>query len=174
VTSRPTAQRVCVARIGAPHGIRGEVKLFSFTADPLAVKDYGPLESEDGAAQFEITSARPAKGCLVASLAGVNDRSAAARLTNTRLYVPRERLPKPEADEFYYTDLIGLNVVDTGGASLGTVVAIHNFGAGDLIEVAPARGGATVMVPFTETAVPTIDIAGGRIVMDPPQGTFTD
>jgi 16S rRNA processing protein RimM len=174
VTAARAAQRVCVARIGAPHGVRGEVKLFSFTADPLAVKDYGALESEDGATQFEIEAVRPDKGHLVARLAGVNDRDAAARLANMQLYVPRGRLPPAEADEFYHADLIGLSAVDPRGTVLGTVIAIHNFGAGDLIEIAPAQGGATAMVPFTETAVPTIDIAGGRIVIDPPQGLFKD
>jgi 16S rRNA processing protein RimM len=158
--------RVCVARIGAPHGVRGEVKLFSFTADPLAVRDYGALESEDGATRFEITAMRPAKGHLVAAFAGINDRDAAERLTNVHLYVPRARLPAPAADEFYHADLIGLAAFDTGGAPLGTVIAIHNFGAGDLVEIAPAQGGTTVMVPFTEAAVPTIDIAGQRIVVD--------
>lgn len=159
-------KRVCVAQFGAPHGVRGEVRLHTFTADPLSIKDYGTLESEDGAARFELKSVRPARGHLVASLADVTDRDAAARLTNLRLYVPRERLPEPEAGEFYHADLIGLAVVESGGAALGTVVAVHNFGAGDLVEIAPAQGGATVMLPFTETAVPSIDVAGGRIVVD--------
>jgi 16S rRNA processing protein RimM len=161
VSSARAAQRICVAQIGAPHGVRGEVKLFSFTAEPLAVTDYGPLESEDGSARFEIEALRPAKNHLVARLKDVNDRDAAGRLTNMRLYVPRERLPPPAADEFYHADLIGLAAFDPAGAPLGTVIAIHNFGAGDLIEIAPAQGGATVMVPFSEAAVPTIDMAGG-------------
>jgi 16S rRNA processing protein RimM len=160
-------QRICVAQIGAPHGVRGEVKLWSFTADPLAVKDYGALESEDGATRFEIEAVRPAKDHLVARLSGVQDRDAAGRLTNLKLFVPRERLPEPETgDEFYHADLIGLAAVDAEGHALGSVVAVHNFGAGDLIEIAPARGGSTVMLPFTDAAVPTVDIAGGRIVVD--------
>ncbi|MGH6769238.1 MAG: ribosome maturation factor RimM [Xanthobacteraceae bacterium] len=166
MTEARAAQRVWVAQIGAPHGVRGEVKLFSFTAEPLAVKDYGALESEDGAMRFEIETVRPAKGHLVARLKGVTDRNAAAGLTNTRLYVSRERLPAPEADEFYHADLIGLAAVDAAGAPLGTVIAVHNFGAGDLIEVTPTQGGPTVMVPFTEAAVSEIDIAGGRIAVD--------
>ena len=167
MTKQPAALRICVAQIGAPHGVRGEVKLCSFTADPLAVKDYGTLESEDGAARFEIEAVRPAKDHLVARLTGVADRDAAGRLTNLKLFVPRERLPEPEAgDEFYHADLIGLAAVDADGRALGRVVAIHNFGAGDLIEIKPADGGATVMLPFTDAAVPTVDISGGRIVVD--------
>src|SRR6266852_6076311 len=135
------AERICVAQIGAAHGMRGEVKLRSFTADPMAVKDYGPLESEDGAARFEIEAVRPAKDHLVARLRGVRDRDAAQRLTNVRLFVPRERLPATAADEFYHADLIGLSAVANDGRELGTVVAIHDFGAGDVIEVRPTQGG---------------------------------
>jgi 16S rRNA processing protein RimM len=129
------AQRICVGRIGAAHGTRGEVKLWSFTADPLAVADYGPLESEDGKRKFEIEALRPAKDFLVARFAGIADRSAAEELRNLDLYVARARLPPPEPDEYYHADLIGLPVMDAAGASLGTVAAIHNFGAGDLIEL---------------------------------------
>jgi 16S rRNA processing protein RimM len=163
----PRAQRVCVAQIGAPHGVRGEVKLWPFTADPQSVRDYGPLETEDGAARFEIEALRAAKDHLVVRLKGVSDRNAAERLTNTKLFVPRERLPATEADdEFYHADLIGLAVIDTAGQELGSVAAIHNFGAGDLIEVKPTQGGTTVLLPFTEAAVPEVDIAGQRIVVD--------
>jgi 16S rRNA processing protein RimM len=163
----PRAQRICVARIGAPHGVRGEVKLWPFTQDPVAVRDYGPLETEDGAARFEIEAMRAAKDHLVVRLKGVNDRTAAERLTNTKLFVARERLPETEADdEFYHADLIGLAVVDAAGHALGSVAAIHNFGAGDLIEVRPAQGNTTVLLPFTEATVPVVDIAGRRIVVD--------
>jgi 16S rRNA processing protein RimM len=161
-----SAQRVCVAQIGAAHGVRGEVKLWSFTAEPMAVRDYGPLESEDGTARFEIETLRPAKDHLVARFRGIGDRDAARRLTNVRLFVPRARLPDTATDEFYHADLIGLAAVDTAGRQIGSVVAIHNFGAGDIIEIAPAPGSATVMLPFTEAAVPVVDIAGGRIVVD--------
>ena len=163
------AERICVAQIGGAHGIRGEVKLKSFTADPLAVKDYGVLESEDGAASFEIEALRPAKGYLVARLRGVRDRNAAEQLTNLRLFVPRERLPPPAADEFYHADLIGLAAVTAAGVEVGTVVAVHNFGAGDILELRPPAGGTTMMLPFTDAFVPRIDIAGGRIVVDPPE-----
>jgi 16S rRNA processing protein RimM len=162
-------ERVCVARIGAAHGTRGEVRLWTFTADPMAVQDYGPLETEDGSATFEIESVRPAKTHLVARLKGVNDRNAAEKLANIELYVSRERLPPAEADEFYHADLIGLPAFTADGRRFGTVVAVHDFGAGDLIEVRPDGASDTVMLPFTETTVPVVDIAGGRIVIDPPQ-----
>jgi 16S rRNA processing protein RimM len=168
------AARICVGRIGAAHGTRGEVKLWSYTADPMAVADYGALESEDATQSFTIETLRPAKDFLVARLAGVADRTAAEQLRNTDLYIARDRLPAPEADEFYHADLVGLAVVDRQGATLGTVSAVHNFGAGDLIEVRPVQGGMTVMLPFSDTVVPAVDVAGGRIVVDPPAGAFAD
>jgi 16S rRNA processing protein RimM len=163
---RPAARdRVCVGRIGAAHGVRGEVWLQSFTADPLAILHYGPLESEDGARVFEIEAARPARDALVARLKGIADRTAAERLRNTDLYVARARLPAPEPDEFYHADLIGLTAAHPDGAVIGTVVAVHNFGAGDLIEIRPTQGSSTALVPFTAATVPQVDIAGGRIVI---------
>jgi len=167
--------RVCVGRIGAAHGTRGEVKLWSFTADPMAIKDYGALVTEDGTRTFTIETLRPGKDFLVARLAGVADRTAAEKLTNLDLYIARERLPQPaDADEFYHADLIGLTAVGMDGRPLGTVVAIHNFGASDLIEVRPTQGATTVMLPFTKAIVPVVDVAGGRIVVDPPEGVFAD
>jgi 16S rRNA processing protein RimM len=166
---------VCVGRIGAAHGTRGEVKLWSFTADPMAIRDYGALATEDGTRTFTIETLRPAKDFLVARLAGIADRTAAEKLCNLDLYIARDRLPEPvDSDEFYHADLIGLTAVGTDGRELGTVVALHNFGASDLIEVRPAQGGMTVMLPFTEAIVPIVDVAGGRIVVDPPEGTFAD
>jgi 16S rRNA processing protein RimM len=163
-----------VGRIGAAHGTRGEVKLWSFTADPMAIKDYGALATEDGARTFTIAALRPGKDFLVARLAGIDDRTAAEQLTNLDLYVARERLPETDAEEFYHADLIGLAAVDRDGRELGTVVGVHDFGAGDLIELRPTQGSTTVMLPFTETVVPVVDISGGRIVVDPPKGTFAD
>jgi 16S rRNA processing protein RimM len=162
-------ERICVARIGAAHGVKGEVRLWSFTADPAAVADYGPLESEDGTQRFEIEAMRPAKDHLVARLSGVRDRDAAERLANTRLYVARDRLPEPEPEEFYHADLIGLRAESRDGATLATIVGIHDFGAGDLLELRPLGGGGTVLMPFTAQTVPVVDIAGGRVVIDPPQ-----
>ncbi len=168
------AERICVAQIGAAHGIRGEVKLKPFTADPLAVAHYGALESEDGTRAFEIESIRPAKGFLVVRFKGIADRSAAEGLRNLSLYVPRERLPAPQSDEFYHADLIGLAAVTADGAEVATVVAVHDFGAGDLLELrAPGRRD-TVMLLFTAETVPVVDIAGGRIVIEPPPGLLNE
>jgi 16S rRNA processing protein RimM len=148
--------------------VRGEVKLKSYTADPLAIASYGALETEDGAQTFRIEGLRAAKDMLVARLAGVKDRVAAERLRNLELYVPRERLPPTADDEYYHGDLIGLAAVTRAGESIGTVVAFHNFGAGDLIELRLAGDDATVMLPFNTATVPTVDIAGGRVVIEPP------
>ena len=163
------AERICVAQIGGAHGLLGEVKLKSFTADPMAVSNYGPLTTEDGSASFEIETLRAAKGHLVARFRGVGDRSAAERLANLRLFVPRERLPPPAADEFYHADLIGLRAVTADGTEIGTVAAVHDFGAGDILELRPRAGGTTMMVPFTAAFVPKVDIARGRIVVAPPE-----
>jgi 16S rRNA processing protein RimM len=161
---------VCVAQIGAPYGVRGEVRLKSFTADPKAVAHYGPLQTEDGRQSFEIEATlAQQKDALIVRLRGIGDRNAAEGLRNLRLYIPRARLPATEdSDTFYHADLIGLAVVDTQGAVVGKVAAMHNFGAGDLIEVEPLAGPPTVLLPFTATAVPSVDIAGGRLVVAPP------
>ena len=160
--------RICVAQIGAAHGLRGEVRLRSFTEDPAAVTGYGPLESEDGTRRFEIEALRPARDHFVARLAGVTDREAAEKLTNLKLYAPRDRLPPVEDDgTFYHADLVGLAAVTPDGAALGTVTAILNFGAGDLVEIKPEGGGEPLMVPFTDATVPEIDVAAGRMVVVP-------
>jgi len=160
--------RICLGQIGAPHGLRGEVRLRSFTADPDAITGYGPLETEDGHV-VKIETLRPAKDHFVARLTGVSDRNAAERLTNIKLYVPRERLPAPQsADEFYHADLIGLAVIDGNGNDLGTVLAMHNFGAGDLVEIKPTNGGVTKLLPFNEATVPVVDLAAGRLIVEPP------
>ena len=160
--------RVLIAQIGAAHGVRGEVRLKAFTEDPLSVARYGALETEDGTRRFEIEAVRPAKDVLVARLKGVADRNAAEALKNLRLYVARAKLPKPAADEFYYADLVGLAAETASGEAFGTVKAVHNFGAGDLLEIEPANGGATLLLPFTEATVPAIDIAGRKLVVAPP------
>jgi len=160
--------RICLGQIGAAHGLRGEVRLHSFTADPSAITRYGPLETDDGRT-FEIESLRPAKDHFVARFVGIHGRNSAELLTNVKLYVPRERLPEPEAaDEFYHADLVGLAVVDRAGQQLGTVVALHNFGAGDLIELRLDNSNKTELVPFDETTVPEIDLAAGRLVVELP------
>jgi 16S rRNA processing protein RimM len=162
------ADRVCVAQIGAAHGIRGEVRLRSFTEDPMAVTSYGPLESEDGRQRFEIEALRPSKDHFVARLKNVGDREAAEKLVNLRLYVTRDKLPPiDEDDTYYHADLVGLAAVTPDGAPLGTVTAVLNFGAGDLIEIKRDGGGEPLMVPFTDTAVPKIDMTARRIVVVP-------
>jgi len=159
---------VCVARIGAAHGVRGAVKLWTFTEDPLAVQSYGPLLTKDGTRQFEIADVREAKDHLVATFKGVATRNDAEKLNGIELYVPREKLPATDQDEYYHADLIGLAAVNAADEPLGRVVAIHNFGAGDIIEIAPPKG-ATMLLPFTNAVVPTVDIAGGRVVIELPQ-----
>ena len=160
--------RICLGQIGAAHGVRGEVRLYSFTAEPEAIAGYGPLETEDGRV-VQIESLRHAKDHFVGKLAGIDDRSAAEQLTNVKLYVLRERLPAPDQpDEFYHADLIGLTAVDRAGEKLGTVVALHNFGAGDLIEVRPTDGHTTQLLPFDEATVPVVDLAAGRLVVVAP------
>src|SRR5215475_4578374 len=161
-------QQVCIARIGAAHGVRGEVKLWTFTEDPLAITRYGALSTKDGARQFEVTRAREAKGFLVATLKGVTTRNEAERLNGIELYVARDKLPETEAGEYYHADLIGLAAVTAAGDPLGRVIAIHNFGAGDIIEIAPPSG-PTLMLPFSDAVVPTVDITGGRVVIEMPQ-----
>lgn len=162
--------RIRVARIGAAHGVRGEVKLWSFTQDPEAIAAYGPLETEDGARRFEIESLRAVKDHFVARLKGVDDRDAAEPLRNLELFVARDRLPPiEEADTFYYADLVGLAALAPDGQTLGTVTALHNFGAGDIIEIAPAAGGAPLMLSFTAETVPEVDLKAGRIVVVLPQ-----
>jgi len=160
--------RVCVARIGAAHGTGGEVRLWPFTARADAVAAYGPLQTADGTRTFEIEALRPARDFLVARLKGVADRAAAEQLRNTELYVPRERLPAPQPEEFYYADLIGLQAEDIAGRTIGTVIAVYNFGAGDILEIVPSPGGDTVMLPFSTAAVPRVEIETGRIVVASP------
>jgi 16S rRNA processing protein RimM len=161
------AAPICVARIGAAHGVRGAVKLWTFTEDPLAVQAYGPLITRDGARRFEVASAREANGHLVVTLKGVVTREEAERLNGIELYVARDQLPATDDDEYYHADLIGLAAVTAGDAPLGRVIAIHNFGAGDIIEIAPPHG-PTLLLPFTNAVVPTVDLAGGRVVIELP------
>ncbi len=160
--------RICVAKIGAAHGVRGEVKLWPFTEDPMALLQYGPLSTKDGARQFEVLRARVAKDHLVATLKGVVNRDDAARVNGIELYISRAKLPATEANEYYHADLIGLRAVDPRGEVLGTVFAIHNFGAGDIIEITPVQG-SSLLLPFTNAVVPTVDLTKGHVVIALPQ-----
>jgi 16S rRNA processing protein RimM len=161
------AAPICIARIGAAHGVRGAVKLWTFTEDPLAVMQYGSLATKDGARSFEVATAREAKGHLVATLKGVATREDAERLNGIELYIAREKLPVTGEDEYYHADLIGLAAVTSANEPLGRVVAIHNFGAGDIIEIAPAHG-ATMLLPFTGAVVPSVDLDAGLVVIELP------
>ncbi len=152
------------------------MRLKSFTEDPKAIAAYGPLQSEDGRS-FTLKAVRPAGGgspdLVIARVEGVATREAAEALSRIRLYAPRERLRGPEREgEFLLADLIGLTARDKEGATLGTVVAVPNYGGGDLLEIAPQDGGPTGLLPFTENFVPAIDIAAGHVVIDPPEGFF--
>jgi 16S rRNA processing protein RimM len=167
------ANRVCLAVIGAPHGVQGAVRIKSFTDEPEAVARYGALEDEAGERQFKLQVIGAAKGdgMVIAKLAGVTDRDRAVALRGLRLYLPRAALPPPGDDEFYYADLVGLAAVLEDGASLGTVVAVHDFGAGDLLEIGREQG-QPVLVPFTRAAVPVVDLAAAKVVIAPPEGLF--
>jgi 16S rRNA processing protein RimM len=162
-----TTAQICVARIGAPHGVRGQVRLWTFTEDPFAVCDYGPLATKDGKRSFEVDDVREAKGHLVATLKGVASREDAERLNGIELYVARDALPDTEDDEYYHADLIGLAAVNAEGETIGRVVAMHDFGAGDIIEIAPPEG-ATLLLPFTNAVVPTVDIKAGKVIVELP------
>lgn len=161
--------RICVGAISGAFGVRGEVRLKSFCAQPEAIAAYAPLWTEDGGRSFTVKLTRAIKGGLAARLSGVTTREEADALRGTSLFADREKLPNLPDDEFYHADLVGLEVFDTGGAKLGTVRAIHNHGAGDILEVfAPGRR-AALLLPFTKAVVPTVDLAAGRIVADPPE-----
>ncbi|WP_082167592.1 ribosome maturation factor RimM [Methylobacterium aquaticum] len=166
---------VLLGEFGRAHGLNGEVRLKSYTADPTAIGSYGLLSGADGRV-IEIESLRSAAGApdlLIARIAGISSRNGAESLNRLALYVARERLGAPEdEDEFFAADLVGLAVVDRNGSPIGTVRAVPNYGGGDLLEIVPAKGGSPALLPFTKTFVPEIDIAGRQIVVDPPEDLF--
>lgn len=157
--------RVLLGLFGRPHGVRGHVRVQSFTADPADIAAYGPVSDEAGARTFSLRVVQPGEMPVVA-VEGVADRDAAAKLTGTRLYVARDRLPAPAEDEFYHADLIGLAVEDGSGSRIGTVVAVSDHGAGAFLEI--ETDGQPLLVPFTRAAVPVVDLAGRRVVVAPP------
>ncbi len=165
---------ICVGSIGGAFGVKGEVRLKSFTADPLAILDYAPLVTEDGSRDFDLVLTGQTKNGLTARMTGIVSKEDADALKGVKLFAPRDRLPETEDDEYYYADLVGLTVFDTGGTALGTVKSVQNHGASDLLEIKLPTTSATVLLPFTKAAVPTVDIATGRIVADPPSGVFPD
>lgn len=162
------AARICLGAFAGAHGVRGQVRIRSFTEVPEDLAAYGPLGDEAGQREFRLTLTGRAKDLLLAKVEGVGDRDQAQALKGTRLYVPRAALPPPEEETYYHADLIGLAAEDLEGSPLGQVVAVHNHGAGDLIELGGGPGGRALILPFTKAAVPLVDLAAGRLVADPP------
>jgi len=164
---------VQMAVIGAAHGIKGEVRIKTFTGDPAALIDYSPLHAGDGRV-FHVASVRPQGEVVVARLKGVNDRNAAEALNGTALYIERAALPADlDDDEFYHADLVGLTVKDEAGAELGKVSAVLNFGGGDILEIV-LPGGQDILIPFTKAAAPTVDMRAGMITIDPVAAGLVD
>ena len=161
---------VCLGVITKPKGVRGAVRITTFTARPGDITAYGPVHDRPGGQAVPLELGEIHKDGVVATIAGVTDREAAEALRETRLYVPRSALPEPTEDEYYHADLIGLRVELADGSAFGTVRAVHNFGAGDILDVARADG-AQEMLPFTRAEVPEVDIAGGRLVAAPAEAT---
>jgi 16S rRNA processing protein RimM len=164
---------VLMGRIGAAHGIKGEVRITSFTEDPADIAAYGPLATSRPGFEATITHARLAKTVVIARIKGIEDRAAAEKLNGVDLFVPRERLPPPGEDEFYHADLIGLEARNADGRILGRVASIPNYGAGDLIEIDSAEDGLLIF-PFTRQVVPEIHLTRGYLVVHPPAEVEAD
>lgn len=163
---------ICVGAITGAFGVRGEVRIKSFCADPAAIGDYSPLSTQNGKKSYDIDLTRNVKGGFAAKLSGLTNKEDADAMRGTRLYVARDRLPSLPDDEFYHSDLIGLDVVDTGGEICGKVTAVHDHGAGDILEISSPGLKEPALLPFTQLSVPTVDLAAKRIVIDPPEGLF--
>ena len=167
-------KRICLGQITGAHGIRGEIRIRAHTEVPEDITAYGPLESEAGDRRFALSGVRPTKGGIIARVDGVGDRNQAEALKGALLYVDRDKLPEQGDGTWYHADLIGLVALDGRGAALGEIVAVPNYGAGDLLEIRPSDGGATVLVPFTEEVVPDVDLASGWLLVVPPEGLFEE
>ncbi len=167
-------RQIVVGVITGAQGVRGEVRIKSFTAEPGAIADYGPLARSDGEDALTVIRARPAKGVLIAKIAGIDDRNAAERLKGIELSVPRCMLPDVGVDEIYHADLIGLAAQSSDGHPRGKVVAVQNYGAGDLLELKLPDSAKTVLIPFTREIVPEVDIEANRITIDPPAGLLDE
>jgi 16S rRNA processing protein RimM len=165
----PQQKRVCVGVVAGAHGVRGAIRVKSFTAEPADVARYGPLEDEGGERQFALRLIGSAKGVLIAQIAGITDRDRAEALRGLRFYLPRAALPPTAEEEYYHADLIGLDAALADGTPVGRVRAVHDFGAGDTLEIDRPQG-QPVMVPFTRAVVPVVDLEAGRLVIDPPPG----
>jgi 16S rRNA processing protein RimM len=163
------AALVTLGTIGAPHGVKGEVRVKSGTADPLSIGSYGPVTLPDGR-RLKIKSVRPGGEVVIVKLEGINDRTAAEALKHMTLSVPRDRLPPTDDDdEFYHADLIGLRCETADGTLVGHVTAVHDFGAGDVLDIRPAEKGPQLSLAFTKASVPSVDIAGGKLIVVLPQ-----
>lgn len=162
--------RICVGAIAGSFGVKGEVRLKSFCSDPEALASYGPLFTEDGKRSFTVKLTRAVAGGLGARLSSVETKEQADALRGVSLYVDRTKLPSLPDDEYYHTDLIGLEVRDTGGVLVGKVVGVHNHGAGDLLEIMGPGMKSALLLPFTHAIIPTVDLSAGRIVADLPEG----
>lgn len=165
-------EMVCVGAVAGAYGVNGDVRLKSFTAEADAIADYAPLSTEDGKREFTVTLIRSIKNGMVARLSGVTTKEQADVLKGEKLYASRDKLPSLPDDEYYYADLVGVEVRDTGGTVLGHVQSVQNHGATDLLEIAGSDLTTTVLLPFTLASVPTVDLEAGRIIADPPEGLF--
>ena len=167
-----STDRILLGRIAEAHGIRGEVLVHSFAANPADIAAYGDLTDKSGARSFRLKVLRATAKGVVCRIDGVSDRNAAEALRGTELHVSRDKLPAPSEDEFYHSDLIGLAAVAPGGEVLGRIIAVENFGAGDILEIALESNGKatgrTEMVPFADAFVPTVDVPGRRVIVRLP------
>ena len=169
-----SADRVLMGVVAAPHGVRGLVRIKSFTEDPMAMAGYGPLSDETGKRQFKVEALSPSRGAVLARIDGVADRNAAEALRGLKLYVDRSALPAAGEQEWYEADLLGLAAIGRDGRDWGKVLAFHDYGAGQSIEVSGGAGGKPVLLPFTTEAVPEIDVVGGKVIVDPPAGLLAE
>jgi 16S rRNA processing protein RimM len=167
-----TSERICIGAIVGAFGIKGELRIKSFCADPDAIGDYGTLTNEDGTRSFDLKIVGPIKGGYSARIDGVRYRDQADELKGTALYALRDALPSLPDDEFYHSDLIGLDVFDTGGVKMGKISAVHDHGAGDFLEINAIGQKNLALLPFTKEAVPTVDLASSKVIIDPPKGVF--
>ncbi len=167
-----SGDKICVGAIGGAYGVRGELRVKSFCAVPEDLESYSPLTSEDGSRTFHLALVRTVKNGFVARVVEVTSKEEADALKGVQLFADRDQLPSLPDDEYYHTDLMGLEVLDTGGTLLGTVKQVLDHGAGDLLEVQRPGSSETVLLPFTLAAVPTVDLAAKRIIADPPDGLF--
>lgn len=168
-------RKVLLGVVQAAHGVRGEVRIRSFCAEPADIGSYGPLSDETGTRRFTVRpTGMSGKGDVLARIDGVSDRDAAEAVRGLRLYAPRAALPPPAAGEWYEDDLIGLAARGPDGRDWGTVLALHDFGAGTILELSGGGHGRSFMVPFNATAVPVIDVDGGTVTVDPPAGLLDD